>query len=107
MGINKISDIKLNKEYYLLLTKDKRMAKKCLIKMIGNDKRYDGDKTEVLYEKFDNSQKRSFIGAGILNFTQLGIGETIEEAYVNFGRFKYEDHPDFSDLLEVPREARL
>lgn len=95
--ITKISDIKIGNEYKILLVKEKKNARKCVVKAIINDKRYNTRKTEIYVDLFVRGK---FSSSNLLYFSEIGIGENKEEAFENFGKFDYEENPSFETSSE-------
>ncbi|MDX5326071.1 MAG: hypothetical protein LPK80_07395 [Bacteroidota bacterium] len=91
--ITKISDIEIGKEYYLLLERDKRTAKKTIVHAIVNEKEeFISNKTEILLSIFYGGKEKS---TNFLYVKEIGIGETKEEAYENYGKFIFEENDSF------------
>ena len=93
--INKISDIIIGEEYLILLTDDKKYARKCVVRAIINEK--DFGKTEIYVDLFEQGKWTS---SNLLYFCEIGIGKTKKEALKNYGRFDYESNPNFKTSFE-------
>ncbi|MEB2776988.1 hypothetical protein SYJ56_16850 [Algoriphagus sp. D3-2-R+10] len=100
--INKISDLEIGKEYVVLLTKDKRMGKKAVIKALVNQK-FEGmsPRTEIEIDLFEGGKLKS---SNILYAKEIGFGNDLNEAFSNYGKFDYEENEDFlSEPLNVEK----
>ena len=95
--ITKISDIKIGKEYKILLVKEKKYARKCVVKAIINEEKYSEEKTEIYVDLFE---KEKLSSSNLLYFSEIGIGENDEEAFNNYGKFDYEENPTFEICFE-------
>ena len=97
--IDKISDIQLGKEYFVLLAKNKNLANRAIVKDIVNEKiKFNSDQTEVV---IDILAPKRMMGTKLLYFNEIGIGETKDEALNNYGRFTYEENSSFSSHYDM------
>lgn len=100
--INKISDIKIGQEYVILLVREKKLARKCIVKSIINEKiSFQSDQTEIYIDLF---RKGKWSSSNLLYFQEIGIGETPEEALNNYGRFSYEENIEFSTSFDSVKD---
>lgn len=92
--INKLSDIKIGREYDFFLVKNRQRPRRAIVHALINESEDypDVHKTEVYVTIFYGRGKRS---QNLLYASEFGIGETREEAFLNYGRLKYEAHPSF------------
>lgn len=95
--ITKISDIKIGNEYKILLVKEKKYARKCVVKAIINEEKYNIKKTEIYVDLFEKGKLSS---SNLLYFCEIGIGENKEEAFKNYGKFDYEENLNFETCFD-------
>lgn len=96
--IAKISDIKIGNEYKILLIKEKKYARKCIVKAIINEEKHKTRKTEIYVDLFEKGKISS---SNLFYFCEIGIGDTKEEAFKNYGQFDYEENPNFETALRL------
>jgi len=90
--VNKISDIKIGKEYHIFTVKNKELGRKCIVRAIINErKKFKSNKTEILVDILNRRRSSTHL----FFCSEVGIGETKREAFGNYGRFKYEENPYF------------
>lgn len=108
--INKISDIQLDKEYYILMSDDTRLVKKCIIRSITNEsKEFISNETEILVEIFKGGKKDY---TTTLKIKSVGIGSDKDETLKNYKRFIYENNKDFKattkrTFLKIKRRQKI
>jgi hypothetical protein len=91
--INKLSDLKVGKEYYILLIKDKKFTKKAIIEAIINEEiEFKTNRTEIYVTLL---HRNKFKSTNLFFAKEIGIGENKEEAYNNYGKFDFEENENF------------
>lgn len=103
--INRLSDIKLGQQYNLCVVKDRRRARTAVVHGIINEEVAfpPNGKTEIYLSIFQQGKWKS---SNLFYASEIGLGETKEEAYRNYGRFRFEEHESFNkSIAEV--EARV
>lgn len=87
--IKSISDIQIGKQYLLLLSTSKRRPRTCIVKSIFNDPQFENvKKTEILVDIY---KKDKWERTNLYFMAEIGIGNTVNEAHENYGKFKYEE----------------
>ena len=80
------------------MAKDKKLARKCIVRAIINEqKEFNSDKTEIYVELFKNGKWSS---TNLLYFSEIGIGNNPDEALKSYGKFNYEENPNFDSNIE-------
>jgi hypothetical protein len=87
--IKKISDLKPGNEYWMCFVRSATISRHCKLIAIINEKKTPYGLTE-LYLEFRESTNLVFC-------EEIGIGNTRMEAKRNYGKFRYEEDPSFSD----------
>lgn len=98
MAIKKLSDLKMNQEYFVVLVENGKASKALLCGIVNE---FPNVKETELYLRF---VKPNPVVTGIYRADTIGIGETPEEAKENYGAFTYEDHPGFFTSLDALKE---
>ncbi len=95
--INKISDIEIGKEYYILFIDSIKFAKKCIVRSIINESvEFKSKETELLIDVYKNNSKFR----NRVKINSIGIGSDKNEALKNYQRFKYEFNEDFKETTQ-------
>lgn len=104
--INKPSDIIIGREYCFYLVKDRRKKRHAIVHaLINENEAYpDVKRTEAYVTIFYG---RDRVTENLLFLSEFGIGETHEEAYQNYGRFKHEENPNFETSAKRVEERML
>ena len=88
--INKISDLQVGSEYYIAF--GETFIKKMKLLGIINEEEIESNETELYVGDKD--------GTNLLYFSEIGIGTTRQEAKRNYGKFQYENNPNFSNSFK-------
>ncbi|MGV9013435.1 MAG: hypothetical protein ACOH13_12650 [Flavobacteriales bacterium] len=103
--INQLSDIKIGQQYHLFVLKDGRRSCTAVVHGIINEE-VDfppTGKTEIYLSIY---QKGKWKSLNLFYASEIGLGETKEEAYQNYGRFRFDAHESF-DKSRATVEARM
>lgn len=97
--INKLSDIRVGKEYDLFVIKDKRLARKAVVHALINETEEfpPTGKTEIYLSIY---QRGTWKSSNLFYASEIGLGEGKDEAYQNYGRFGYEANHTFDSSFE-------
>lgn len=101
--INKLSDIRIGKEYNLFVIKDRRMVRKAVVHGLINEEVEfpPNGKTEIYLSIYQRGRWKS---TNLFYACEIGLGDSKEEAYLNYGRFKFEANEQFDKSLQVVEE---
>lgn len=107
--INKLSDIQVGKEYDLYVVKAKRLARKAVVHGLINESVEfpPTGKTEIYLSIYRRGKLNS---CNLFYASEIGLGETKDEAFRNYGRFRYEENDAFDksyDEVEARRRKRM
>lgn len=107
--INKLSDIRVGKEYHLYVVKEKRLARKAVVHGLINETVAfpPNGKTEIYLSIYRRGRLNS---CNLFYASEIGLGETKEEAFRNYGRVRHEENDAFDnsyDEVEARRRSRM
>ncbi len=93
--ITKISDLVVGEYYYLCFVKGAKPKKSQLLAIINET----GGITEI-YALIKFPKNSGTMSTNLLYAREIGLGNTEQEAKDNYGKFDFEENPNFSTSFE-------